>query len=192
MTTDSVILEMLKRTPMVRFSMYSQIQIEIVQNLSVELVQNLDQAIQDDQIDGQTFQFIYGRFWLWVLGAYEVTRTMSEYKNCFSGCLNTAVLTFKRSVSILRIPFAKQQFQGKENRPINGEASVWGFDLVKKDLSFKVGDKVVWMRALIEEFECLVRSIKPEDVLLDLRASKTLCSAADINIPKLEAKDDLG
>jgi hypothetical protein len=129
MTTDAAISEMLKRAPLMRFSTHSQVQIETVRKLSAELIQNLDQGIQGHQIDGQTFQRIYGGFWLWVLGAYEVTRTMSEYKNCFSGCLNTAVSTFKRSISILRIPFEKQQFMGRDKRPINGEASVCGFDL---------------------------------------------------------------
>lgn len=183
MTTDAAISEMLKRAPLVRFSPYSQVQIETVQKLSAELIQNLDQGIQGHQIDGQTFQCIYGDFWLWVLGAYEVTRTMSEYKNCFSGCLNTAVSTFKRSISILRIPFAKQQFMGHDKRPINGEASVYKFDLEKKDLAFEVEGKVVWMRELINEFESLVRSIKPEDVLLDLRASHQ--READPSIEKI-------
>lgn len=171
MTHDDAAAEVWKRTPLARFSVYSHIQAQAVQSLSTELIHHLDCSITEGKVDGQGFQRIYGLFWLWVLVAYEITRTMSEYKKCFSGRLNDEVSSFKRSISVLRIPFAKQQFQGRDRRPISGEASVYGFDLEKKDLSFEIEGTVVWLRSLLAEFEHLMQSIEPADVLHDLRAA---------------------
>lgn len=168
---DNQIDQMLKSAPLVRFSIYTEIQTKTVLRLSEELINKLDTGFQQDKIDGTLFPQIYGLFWLWVLGAYEITRTMSEYNTCFSGRLNERVARFKKSISVLRIPFAKQQFQGSKNRLINGEASVSSVDCERKDLMFKVKDSEIWMRPLLTDFERLVRSIQPEDVLKDLRAA---------------------
>jgi hypothetical protein len=161
----------LARYPLVRFSVYSQIQAQTLIDLSVEITGLMESSIKDGQfVDGSNIQLIYGRFWLWVLGAYEVSRTMSEYKSCFSGALNRRVSAFKAQISILRMPFAKLQFKGSD-MPINGEASISGIDIETKDFVFHVGDKRFPMRWLMNEFVSLVASIRPEDVVRDLRAA---------------------
>ena len=151
--------------PLVKFSVYTQAQIECLQRLSDELRQFLD----EDGGLGGNFQKIYGGFWLWVLGTYEVSRTMYEYKHCFSARLSTDILTFKKNISVLRMPFAKQQYQGKQKRPINAEASVYSFNSETRDIAFAVEDNVLWVRVLLAEFDDLMESIKHEDVLQDLR-----------------------
>jgi hypothetical protein len=174
MTTNDTLAEMFKQAPLIRFSVYSHGQVQIIQSLSTELIQLLDSSITKQEIDGQNFHRIYGLFWLWVLGAYETTRTMSEYSVCFSDRLNTEITSFKRRISVLRMPFAKLQFQGGDKRPINGEASVYGIDLEKKDLSFKVGGTVESVRTLLAEFERFTQQIEPADVLHDLREADQL------------------
>ena len=169
MNQDDAIAKMLEKAPLLRFSPYSRGQVETIRNLSVELIKLMDDSINGNEIDGQSFQRIYSLFWLWVLGAYEITRTMNEYNKCFSVRLNEQVLLFKNHISILRIPFAKLQFRGREKRPINGEASVYSIDLEQKDLTFKVRETIVSVRAQLAEFERLVEEIKPEDVLFDIR-----------------------
>ena len=160
---------MLKRAPLVRFSLYSHAQVDAVKWLSSDLLARLDVCVSDGAVDGEGFQHIYGLFWLWVLGAYEVTRTMSEYKTCFSERLQGDIASFKKSISVLRIPFAKQQFQGRDKRPIAGENSVYALDTKKKDLCFEIEGKNIWMRDLIEEFDGFVGSITIDDVLGNLR-----------------------
>ncbi len=67
------------------------------------------------------------------------------------------------------MPFAKQQFQGHDKRPISAEASVYGVDTTKKDLSFQIGGKEIWVRATLAEFERFVGAVTVDDVLSDLR-----------------------
>lgn len=153
--------------PLIKFSVYTQSQVECLKRVSDELWQLLD----EDGGLGSNFQRIYGNFWIWVLGAYEVSRTISEYKHCFSERLNTDVMSFKKRIAILRMPFAKQQYRGNDKRTINGEASVYDFDSDTKDIAFEVEGDVIWLRVLIAEFDRLVESISHADVLQDLRVA---------------------
>lgn len=171
MPVEPAIAEIWKRAPLVRFSVYSQLQVEAVRALSTELVRLLDASVSHGRMEGPAFQTIYAKFWLWVLAAYEITRTMSEYRICFSERFQAEIASFKKNISVLRIPFAKQQFQG-EKKPIGSEASVYGLDTTKKDLAFRIGDKEVWMRQVVDQFEGMVGSLTAEDVLCDLRNAK--------------------
>lgn len=158
--------------PLCRFSVYSQLQVAAVQRLATELEYLLDAAIEDDVVDTRSFQRIYGLFWLWVLATYEVSRTMSEYRSCFSTELGERILAYKRHVAVLRIPFAKQQFAGRKE-PIGAEASISAVDARTKDLAFSVEGRVFWVRELLSEFEELIQSIKPKDILRDLREAQS-------------------
>jgi len=171
MTPEQTLADFLAKDPLVRFSVYSQIQAQTLRDVSTEVSSLLDSSISEEKfVNGSNLQVIYGRFWMWVLGAYEVTRTMSEYKTCFSTSLNSRVADFKAQISILRMPFAKLQFKGND-KPINGEASIYSIDMKARDFIFQVGDKQFPMRWLMNEFNSLIASIKPEDVLSDLRAA---------------------
>lgn len=169
MPDDQILQDIWKRAPLMRFSTYSQVQVEALQRLSVEIRKLLDTSISERAIDTAGFQRTYGLFWLWVLGAYEMTRTLSEYKKCFSERFQAEIAKFKGSISVLRIPFAKQQFQGRDKRPISGEASVYGFDSTKKDLSFQIDGKEIWVRGTLAEFDSFVDAVTIDDVLGDLR-----------------------
>src|SRR5688500_1407574 len=113
----------IEHAPLIRFSIYSHLQVKIIQSLGAKILEVLDNTFLDERIDGEAFTAIYGQFWLWILAAYEVSRTMSEYPRCFSERHNTEVTQFKRRVSVLRMPFAKLQLQGRDKQSINGEAS---------------------------------------------------------------------
>lgn len=171
MSSEKTLADLLAKDPLVRFSVYSQIQAQTLRDVSAEISSLLDRTISEGKfVDGGNLNVIYGRFWMWVIGAYEVTRTMSEYKTCFSTSLNGRVDAFKRQISTLRMPFAKLQFKGSD-KPINGEASIYSFDMEGKDFIFQVGEKQFPMRWLMGEFNSLITSIKPEDVLSDLRGA---------------------
>lgn len=152
--------------PLTKFSVYSQVQVECLQKLSRESQILLD----EDGGLGANFQKIYGNFWLWVIGAYEVSRTICEYKSCFSERLHGDSLKFKKRISEIRMPFAKQQHQGGKY-PINAEASVASFDDATKDMGFMIKDNIIWMRKLFAEFDSFIQSINHDDVICDLRAA---------------------
>jgi hypothetical protein len=159
--------ETLTRHPLIRFSIYTHLQVEIVREIAAEILALLDSLPEGSAIDARVVNRAYGRFWLWVLAAFEVTRTMKPA--CFSGRLNERLGAFRRRVVVMRAPFTKQQLAGKK-LPINAEASIAAWQHQgEPDFAFKVGDDFIWVRPLLAEFEDLVSSIKPDDILLDLR-----------------------
>lgn len=169
MTDDQVLQDIWKRGPLIHFSVYSHLQVEALRRLSSEICEHLDTSISAQGIDGAGFQRTYGLFWLWVLGAYEMTRTLSEYKKCFSDLFQGEIAHFKSTISVLRMPFAKQQFQGRDKRPISAEASIYGVDTTNKDLSFQIDGKEIWVRVTLAEFERFMGAVTVDDVLSDLR-----------------------
>lgn len=156
---------------MVRFSIYTDIQVEVIKRMSSEILELLDQSMSGEGIDGQGFQRIYGLYWLWVLGVYEIVRTMNEYKDCFSGELQLKINTFKARITVLRIPFAKQQLRGRNNKIISNENSVYSTDLARRDMSFQVEGTLFSVREMIAEFDVFMSSIADKDVLRDMRES---------------------
>ena len=65
----------------------------------------------------------YGQFWLWVVGAFEVVRTMAGAKACFSQRVKDELGPLKKTLAFLRMPFAKQEYPGG-GKKIGTEASV--------------------------------------------------------------------
>ncbi len=49
-----------------------------------EIVENLDLGFASDCIDGGRVARAESLMWLWVLGAYEVVRTICQAKDCFT------------------------------------------------------------------------------------------------------------
>src|ERR1700687_2076506 len=87
------------------------------------IIRELDAAlVEGGSVHAPTFIIAYSHFWLWVLAAYEVTRTMHQARVCFSVPLGNRLGTLKKQLSQLRVPFAKQELPG-EFEPIQGEAS---------------------------------------------------------------------
>ncbi|WOB06868.1 hypothetical protein [Piscinibacter gummiphilus] len=162
-----------QQEPLAKFSVYTQVQIQHLWKLANEIKQTLDASVQDGIFYAgkeNNLNRVYGDFWLWVLGAYEVVRTMSHYSTCFSESYSAEVVAFKKQIATLRMPFAKLQFQGSD-KPINGEASIYSMDTEAKDLSFRIAEKIFSVRPLISEFERITKEVKLEDVLFDLRSA---------------------
>lgn len=151
--------------PLLKFSVYSQIQADIVRNEGTRLNETLDQVFIAEGVDGQRFNQAYGQFWLWTLGAYEFTRTLTQHSKCFSDDFASRAQTFKKSIALMRMPFAKQELSGKFGSTLDAEASVSSIDQENKDLGFQVGEREIWMRKLIADFSALLDSIEPSDVL---------------------------
>ncbi len=114
--------------------------------------------------DANTINNVYGLFWLWTLGAYEVVRTMTQARSSFSATVHEKLLNYKHKISKIRIPFAKQEYQGKK-RPIFNEASIHGMNGTKGDMSFQVEGTEYSTRSLMEEFRTLMSSINRSDII---------------------------
>ena len=170
MERDKVVERLYQEHPLTRVSVYSEIQVQIVRNLGEEILACLDASVSNGTVDASGLNRAYGRFWLWCLGAYEIVRTMSQAKVCFSGALAVKIAAFKKRVSPLRIAFAKQELQGKR-KPIEAGASIQGVDAPRKDMTYEVRGTILSARDLIAEFDALVGGITEADVLHDHRSS---------------------
>lgn len=161
---------MLAQNPLIGFSVYTHIQVCTLSALGREILALFDSYIAEGSADAQAVNRAYGMFWLWLLGAYEVTRTMCQAKSCFTAELSTKLIALKKRLSALRIPFAKQEYEGRKI-PIKAEASVCGVDTIGKDFKFEVNGTVLSVRDLISAFGSVFGDIKPEDVLSHHRDS---------------------
>ena len=159
--------ELYERQPQLRFSVHTAIQATVIVELGSEIRQLLDSGMAADQVDGSMINSVYGKFWLWVLGAYEVVRTMGQAKSCFTEEAAQRILAFKRRIATLRMPFAKQEFEGRG--PIASEASVSGIDIPNRDLRFDVAGQTFGIRELLGGFESLIRELSLKDILTDRR-----------------------
>ena len=171
---DETIEHMLNSTPLVIFSVYTHSQVETLNELGSEILGILDASMKEECIESD-FHQIYGKFWLWVIGAYEVVRTMTDTKtgaaDCFSDRIKMPLAELKDSLADIRMPFAKQEIRGK-NEIILNEASIAEFDLKKRDLAFSINNNSIWVRRSIAEFQAVFSSISRADVLNDLREAE--------------------
>jgi len=179
--TDPVIVKHLTEHPLSAFSFYTQAHFNVLKNTGNKINTSLDNAFlnshfKDNALHGiehNEIQETYGLFWLWILGAYEITRTMSEANKCFTPDINVALQELKRHLAIIRMPFAKQQPKNK-NKPIGGEASISDIDGERKDICFSANNTNFWVRNEIKSFESQIESITIQDIISTYKASYEL------------------
>ena len=173
-TSDSI-ERMLDENPLMVFSCYTHGQKEILDELAAEILDLLDKGIHTREngqveVDGRVFKRVYGKFWLWVLGAYEMVRTMDQAKPCFAESLASELKRLKKKLSLLRMPFAKQELVGKK-QPIGAEASVAGVDGAARNLKYRVGNQILTMRGMINEFGKVLAEVSRANVVADHRTA---------------------
>ncbi len=100
MSDEKLVDKMLNENPLIAFSVYTHIQVEIVRDLGRQILEILDNAFKPGVAEGNSVNRSYGLFWLWILGSYEVTRTMTQADSCFSNALMAKLKSFKKQVSI--------------------------------------------------------------------------------------------
>ena len=172
---DETIEHMLNSAPLVIFSVYTHSQVETLNNLGSEILGILDVSIKEKHIE-LDFHQVYGKFWLWVIGAYEVVRTMTGKKTgadkCFSDRIQKSLAELKDSLADIRMPFAKQEIRGKNEKIISYEASIAKIDQKKRDFAFSINGNSIWVRSSIAKFQTVFSSISRADVLNDLREAE--------------------
>jgi len=113
-------------------------------------------------------QRVYDLFWLWVLGAYEVVRTMSQNEECFASPVQEKIVEQKRILATIRMPFAKQELKGSR-KPVYSEPSVVA---VNKSIEFLISGKTYNSTTVVESFLSFIDSIKPDDVINEIPVSR--------------------
>jgi len=166
--------EMLEREPLTGFSFFLSGRVNVLLGVADEILENLDQGFSKESVDGSRIDRAETLLWLWILGAYEVVRTMTQARDCFAPRVHDELTRLKRGLSAVRMPAAKMEKPGKK-QPVTSNRSPFGWDISKRDLL--VNDPEVApdlsARDLLAKFEQVFSAIRKEDVLRPHEASYT-------------------
>lgn len=164
---DDLINNMYEQHPLLYFSQYTYSQAWILIELGNDILSTMDEGIAAGSLDYKTGKKIYGMFWLWVLGAYEVVRTMSQHSKCFAEPVVDDIRSIKKSLHAIRIPFAKQELPrsgGRKVDYVHAELSIHGIDFSRKDFTYQIRGTTVSTRNTILEFKTFILSIERKHI----------------------------
>jgi len=156
--------EILDREPLLAFSFYLSGRNNVLLSISDEIIENLDKGFLDTSIQTDLIGHASTLMWLWTLGAYEVVRTMSQAKGCFSESFNKKLSKLKKELAKARMPSAKMEKQGKKI-PVNSNRSPDGWDIEKKDLLIGDPEEPISGRLMLESYDEIMSSLTIKEVI---------------------------
>ncbi|MDP2225567.1 MAG: hypothetical protein Q8M57_11430 [Nitrosomonas sp.] len=158
--------EILERDPLLLFSFYLAGRVNVLCVIGDEILENLDKGFSAGCIDSGRIDRAESFMWLWILGAYEVVRTMHQAKQCFSERLTNDLQCLKKSLATVRMPAAKMEKPGTR-AAVTSNRSPNGWDIGNRDLLINDPDESVniTVRNILKEFDGVFCSITKADVL---------------------------
>jgi len=159
--------EAVAHEPLIVFSYYLAGRVSVLCSFGDEIIQNLDKGFSGAYIDGDRIARASSLMWFWLLGAYEVVRTMHQAKGCFSDRLVQELVPLKKMLAAARMPAAKMEKQGKKEAVTSNRSAV-GWDSANRDLFVNDPEdsKKISARWLISEFDRVYSSITEHDVVV--------------------------
>lgn len=157
--------QMVERDPLIAFSHFLSGRVQVLFAISDEVIENLDGGFSKQAIDYGRIIRAESLMWLWILGAYEVVRTMCQANACFNQQVLDELIQLKKLLSVVRMPAAKMEKSGVKT-PVTSNRSPAGLDLLRRDLI--VGDPEstdIFARDLLAKFNRVFSSIKATDIL---------------------------
>ncbi len=155
--------EIYAREPLLAFSFYLSGCNNTLLSFSKEILEKLDNGFEGQTIHAGLIGNASALLWLWTLGAYEVIRTISQAKECFSDSFIEKVTKLKKELAIVRMPSAKMEVVGK-NMPVNSNRSPDGWDIENKNLLIGSPENPVSARYLLDLYKKTILSLSIEDV----------------------------
>jgi hypothetical protein len=164
-----------EREPLIAFSHYLSGRVNVLCSFADEIIENLDQGFSES-VDGGQVERAESLMWFWVLGAYEVVRTMHQAKECFSERLVLDLSGLKKTLATVRMPAAKMEKPGKR-AAVTSNRSPAGWDVASRDLFVNDPEKGpdVSARWILSEFDRVFSSITKSDVLANHEATYDGC-----------------
>jgi len=165
MSAFSTSREFEKHNPLVRFSFYANGRVQVLLKLGVEILGELEAALADDSsVSFEHLAKAEELSWLWVLGAYEVVRTMCQAKPCFSERAFKSLSNLKRELGRVRMPAAKMEAPGQPV-PIGSARSPAGLSASDRDLLVGDPSNPKSLRKLVGAFYSVFSQIDGTDIL---------------------------
>ena len=157
--------QIVERDPLIAFSFFLAGRVHVLFDVAGEIIENLDQGFLEAPVNGDRIARAESLMWLWILGTYEVVRTMCQAKDCFSERALDQLMQFKKTLSSVRMPAAKMEKAGRKV-PVSSNRSASGWDVAGKDLFINDPESIdVRARSLLQEFDRVFSSITKDDVL---------------------------
>nr|WP_298521991.1 hypothetical protein [uncultured Halomonas sp.] len=106
---------MFEAHPLMAFAPLMEMQVRSLDEMAGAIEETLDASFTGgSNVDGALMSKVYGLIWLWVLGVYEVLRTMCQAKECFSQSLGEQLCSQKRYFAKLRMPLQNMNLNVKK------------------------------------------------------------------------------
>ena len=150
--------------PLSRFSFYLSGRESCVIDLGEEVLENLDYAF-DEVIYSERLTRAEMLFWFWLLGAYEVVRTMTHTDDCFAKHYVNLLKDLKKRLEFVRMPAAKMEPRRK-SVPVISNRSPAAINHEERDLL--IGDpdgELDSCRDLIRTFNEVIRQADSSTIL---------------------------
>ena len=157
--------QLVERDPLSLFSHYLSGRVHVLLAIADEITENLDDGFSGQVIDGGRVERAESLMWLWMLGAYEVVRTMCQANACFTQQALDELNQLKKRLSAVRMPAAKMEKPGAKI-PVTSNRSPAGWDVSRRDLLVNDPESTdIFARDLLVEFNRVFSSIKAADIL---------------------------
>lgn len=158
--------EIVARDPLIVFSFYLAGRVSVLCSFGDEITHNLDKGFSGTYIDGGCIERAESLMWFWLLGAYEVVRTMHQSKICFSEQLLQELVPLKKMLASVRMPAAKMEKPGKKET-VTSNRSPTGWDVANRDLLVNDPEdsQGISARRILSEFDRVFSSITESDIL---------------------------
>lgn len=156
--------ERLNREPLLNYSFYLSSKNILLLNTIDTILEKLNSGFSESSVNGDSISDASVLTWFWTLGAYEIVRTMSESKDCFSETINTKLNPLKQLLAKARMPSSKMEKKGKKI-PVNSNRSFDGWDVKNKDLLIGDPDDYISARKMFKLYDSTLSSITVNDVI---------------------------
>jgi len=156
-----------EREPLIAFSHYLSGRVNVLCSFADEILENLDKGFSGQCVDGGRIERAESLMWFWLLGAYEVVRTMHQAKACFSDRVVDELSSLKKILATVRMPAAKMEKPGKKKAAVTSNRSPTGWDVENRDLLVNDPEENpdISARWMLSEFDRVFSSITKSDVL---------------------------
>jgi hypothetical protein len=152
-------------TPLALIHPRISIQVDSLFDFGEEITVIIDKALHNlPAVDPEVTSLALRNIWFWVLGAYEVTRSLHEKGDLFQVETKNKLGSLKKYINKLRVPFAKHQVAGNRNTFIRNEASMMGIDSMEIDFIFLVQNEQFNFKRLFLFFKETYNNIKKTDL----------------------------